>query len=82
MLEDGFGEAVVACDMPELCKFPYLDSCQGSFLLTHEGVDLAPHPVVGLALLVGDAESFSRALGFEGLDPFVRVSERVHVSQP
>ena len=24
----GFGEAVVACDMPELCEFPSLDSCR------------------------------------------------------
>ena len=26
-LKDGFGEAVVACDMPESCTFPSLDSC-------------------------------------------------------
>ena len=26
-LKDGFGEAVVTCDMPEPCKFPSLDSC-------------------------------------------------------
>ena len=26
-LEDGFGEAVVACDMPKPCKFPSFDSC-------------------------------------------------------
>ena len=32
-LKDGFGEAVVACDMPEPCKFPSLDSCQKSFRL-------------------------------------------------
>ena len=25
VLKDGFGEAVVACDMPEPCKFPSLD---------------------------------------------------------
>ena len=31
-LKDGFGEAVVACDMPEPCKFPSLDSCQERFL--------------------------------------------------
>ena len=24
VLKDGFGEAVVACDMPEPCKFPSL----------------------------------------------------------
>ena len=43
-LRDGFGEAV-ACDMPEPCKFPSLDSCQKRFLWTHKEVDLAPHPV-------------------------------------
>ena len=30
--KDGFGEAVVACDVPEPCKFPSLDSCQKKFL--------------------------------------------------
>ena len=40
-LKDGFGEAVVACDMPEPCKFPSLDSCQKTFLWTHKGVDNA-----------------------------------------
>ena len=48
--EDGFGEAVVSCDMPEPCKFPSLDSCQKRFLLTHKEVDLAPHPVIDLVL--------------------------------
>ena len=33
-LKDGFGEAVVACDMPELFQFPSLDSCQKRFLWT------------------------------------------------
>ena len=33
-LKDGFGEAVVACYMPETCKFPSLDSPR-SVLLTH-----------------------------------------------
>ena len=32
-LKDGVGEAVLACDMPEPCKFPSLDSCQKSFRL-------------------------------------------------
>ena len=32
---DGLGEAVVACDMPEPCKFPSLDNCQKRFLWTH-----------------------------------------------
>ena len=30
-LKDGFGEAVVASDMPEPCKFPFLDSCRRRF---------------------------------------------------
>ena len=32
--------AVMACDMPEPCKFPSLDSCQKTFLWTHKEVDL------------------------------------------
>ena len=50
--KDGFGEAVVACDMPEPRKFSSLDSCQKRFLWTHKEADLAPHPVVGLVLQV------------------------------
>ena len=75
-LKDGFGEAVVACDIPEPCKFKSLDSCQKRFLWTHKEVDLAPHPVGGLVLQVGDAEKFPQALGFEGLGPFFRVSKQ------
>ena len=70
-LKDGFGEAVAACDMPEPCKFLSLDNCQKRFLWTHEGVDLAPHPVVGLVLQVGDVEKFPQAFGFEAPDPFL-----------
>ena len=69
-LKGGFGEAVVACDMPEPCKFPSLDSCQKGFMWTHKKVDLAPHPVTDLVLQVGDTEKFSYALGSESLDPF------------
>ena len=53
-LRDGFGEAVVACDVPEPCKFPSLDSVQRRFLWSHDEVDLAPHPVVGLVLQAGE----------------------------
>ena len=61
----GFGEAVVACDMLEPFKFPSLDSCQKRLLWTHKGVDsFAP------LLQVGDAEKFPPALGFEVLDLF------------
>ena len=59
----------MACDVSEPCKFPSLDSCQKSFLLTHEEVDLAPHPVVGLVLQGGDTEKFPHALVFESLTP-------------
>ena len=69
-LKDGFGEAVVACDMSKPCKYPSLDSCQKRFLWIHKEVDLGPHPVVGLVLKVGDAEKFLQALGFESVDPF------------
>ena len=48
----------MACDMPEPCKISSLDSCQKRFLWTNKGVDLAPHPVDGLALRAGDAEKF------------------------
>ena len=68
--KDSFGEAVVACGMPEPCKFPSLDSCQKRFLWTHKEVDLTLHPVVGLLLQVGDADKFPHASGFESLDPF------------
>ena len=49
-LKNGFGEAVVACDMPEPCKFPSLDSCQNRFPWTHKEVDLAPLPVIGVSI--------------------------------
>ena len=56
-MKDGFGEAVVACDMLKPCKFLSLDSC-------HKEVDFAPHSVIGLMLQVGDAEKFPRAYWF------------------
>ena len=34
-LKDCFGEAVVARDMPEPCKFPSLESCQKKFCLLY-----------------------------------------------
>ena len=75
-LKDGFGEAVVVCDMPEPCKFPSFDSYHKRFLWTHKEVDLAPHPVIGLVLQVGDAETFPQAIGFKSLDPFSKVSKQ------
>ena len=68
-LKNSFGDEVVACDMPEACKFPSFDSRQRMFLWTNMGVDFASHPVVGLVLQVGDAERFLQALGFGRLDP-------------
>ena len=70
VLKDSFGGAVVACDMPEPCKFPSLVCCQKRLLWTHKEVYPAPHPVVGLVLQVGGMEKFPCALGFENLDPF------------
>ena len=57
---------VVACDNPEPCKFLSLASCQKRFLRTHMGINLVPHPVVGLVLQEGDAEKVPQALGFDG----------------
>ena len=37
-LKNGLGEAVVACDMLEPCKFPSLDSCRKRFLWTYKAV--------------------------------------------
>ena len=75
-LKSGFGETVVACDMPEPCKFLSLDSCQKKFLWTHKEVDFAPHPVFGLVLWVEDAEKFRHALGFGNLILFFWVSKQ------
>ena len=75
-LKDGFGEAVVTCDMPEPCRFSSLDSCQNRLLWIHKEVNFAPHPVVDLMLQVGDEEKFHQALGFQSLDPFSRASKQ------
>ena len=75
-LNDSFGEVVMACDMPEPCKFPSHDSGQKRFLWTHKEIDLVPHSVIGLVLQVGDAEKFPQALVFESLDPFFGVSKQ------
>ena len=68
-MKDGLGQTGVACDMPEPCKFLPLDSCQKRFLRVPKEADLAPRPVVGLELQIGDAEKFPQVLGFESLDP-------------
>ena len=66
----------MACDMPKRCKFLSLGSCQKRCLWTHREVDLAPHPIFGLVLQVGNAEKFPQALGFESLHPSLRVSKQ------
>ena len=58
----------MACDMPEPCRFPSLNSGQKKFLWTHKEVDLALHAVV--VFQVGDMEKFPHALSFKSLDPF------------
>ena len=62
-------------DMPELCKFLSLDSCQKSFLWTHKKV-LAPYLVIGLMLQVRGTEKFLHAFCFESLDLLFRVSKQ------
>ena len=69
-LKDGFGEAVLVCDMPRPSKFLSFDSCQNRFLWTHEEIDLASNPVVSRVLQVGYVGKFPQALGFKSLDPF------------
>ena len=69
-LRESFGEAVVACDMPEPSKFPFLDSCQKRFLWTHKDVDLAPHP------------SFLMHLVSKTWIIFSESARWVHISQP
>ena len=69
----------MARHMPEPCKLQSLDSCQKRFLWTHKEVDLAPHPVVGLVLQVGDTAS-SKVL--KAWIYFSESASRVHVSQP
>ena len=58
-LKDGFGEAVIARDMPKPCKFLSLDGCQKRFQWTHEAVDFVPHPVVGLDLFMLPSKWFA-----------------------
>ena len=64
----------MACDMPEPCKSPSVNSCQKRFLLTHEKFYHAPHPVVGVVLQVGDTDMhfFSRV---SKQDPYFTVLE-------
>ena len=71
-LEDGFGEAVVARDMPKPCRIPFLDICRKSYLWAHKVADLALHQVVDLELYVRDVEKFPQTLGMKRMDSFLR----------
>ena len=68
-LKDRFGEAVVACDTLESYKLPSVYSYQKRFLWTHKEVDIAPYPVIGRMLQVGDTEKCSHAHGFVSPPP-------------
>ena len=70
------------CDMLEPCRFPSLNSCQRRFQWSHKEVDLAPHTVVGLVFLVGDAEMLPKALVSKVWILFSESISRAHVSQP
>ena len=70
------------CDMPKPYKFPFLDSCKKRFLQTHNEVDLALHPVVGLVLQVGNTEKFLMHLASKAWILFSESASKVHVSQP
>ena len=66
-----------ARNLPELYEFPSFDGCQKRFLSgPTRKVDLAPHPVVGLVLQLGDTEKLPQALGLESLGPLLRVSKQ------
>ena len=72
-LKDDFGEAVVACEMPEPCKFSFLDSCQkrGSCGPTRELILLRIQ-----SLVLCSSRSFLMHLVSKSLDPFFfRVSK-------
>ena len=70
------GEAVVACDMPEPCKFPSSDSCQKRFLWTHKKVDHARTQSLVFVFQIKDAEKSPKALDCKSLDPFSGVSKQ------
>ena len=65
-------------DMPEAWNFSSLDSCQKRFLWTHKEDDLAPHPVVGLVLQVGDSEKRSQAFETKYLRKLLSISHLEH----
>ena len=74
-LKDGFGEAVVACDMLEPCKIPSLDGCRKEVPEDKE-VDLAPHPVVVLCSKQEIRRSFLMRLVSKAWILYFRVSKQ------
>ena len=61
---------------PNQTSFRLLTIAKKRFLRTNKEVDLAPHPVVGLVLQVGEAEKLPQALGLESLDPFLGAGQQ------
>ena len=66
---------MVSESISSACSLDVTVARRSSCGLIRKSIPLA-HPVVGLVLQVGDAEKFPQALGFESLDPFLRVSEQ------
>ena len=68
---------------PNHASFFTLDSCQKRFLWTQKEVDVAPHPVVGLVLQVGDMEKFPHVhMVLKAWIIFSKSETKVCVSQP
>ena len=63
--KDCFGEAVVACEMPEPRKIPSLDSCRKRFMWTDKEADFALHTVVGLFFITVTLRGAGRACWLE-----------------
>ena len=81
--KDGFGEAVVACDMPEPWKSPSYDSCQKRFLWTHKEAALSPATSRWSCAPSRRYGKVSSCPWFRKPGSFFSEStSRVHVSQP
>ena len=76
VLQDGFWEAIIACDMHKPCMFLAFGFCQNRFLRAHKEADFAPHPHWSCAPGRGCGEVSI------GTCFFSETASRVHVSQP
>ena len=74
-MKDGLGKTVLARDVHEPFEFPSPTDtvARRGYQWAHKDTVLAPHPVVGRMLLVGDAERFPKALGLEISVPYLRM---------